>query len=163
MRSNSRRNHMIDLLFPIILFLIFTISAVVVILLATRIYESTTGASVLNDTARTSLSYVSEKIHQSDSTDCISLGTFDGCESLIMTHSDERAGYTTYIYVYENQLKELFIKNGVTATASAGKTILQVQDFHMEEISDRLLRISSKDAGGRVVSTLVGLRSTSER
>lgn len=163
MRSNSRRNHMIDLLFPIILFLIFTISAVVVILLATRIYESTTAASVLNDTSRTSLSYISEKIHQSDSSDCISLGMFDDCDALIMTHTDERAGYTTYIYVYENQLKELFIKNGVTATASAGKTILQVQNLRMEEVSDRLLRISTQDANGRIVSTLVGLRSTSER
>ena len=121
MRSNSRRTHMIDLLFPIILFFIFTISAVVVILLATRIYESTTRASGLNDTSRTALSYVSEKIHQSDSFNTITLGTLDDCEALIITHTDELAGYITYIYVYENQLKELFIKNGVTAKASVGK------------------------------------------
>lgn len=163
MHNNPRRNHMIDLLFPVALFFVFTVSAVVVILLATRIYQSTTEASMLSDSSRTSLAYVSEKIHQNDCLALVELGTFDGCDALIITHSGEQEGYTTYIYVHENELKELLVKNGVTATASIGKTIMQVEHFLMEEIDSGLFRFSCTDSSGQRVSTLVGLHSTSER
>lgn len=163
MRNSLRRNHMIDLLFPIALFFVFTVSAIVVILLATRIYQSTADTSFRNDTARTALTYISERIHQNDSLGGISLGNYDGCEALILTHSEEQAGYTTYIYVHEGQLKELFIKNGVSPSASVGKTIISVEDFLMEEIDMGLYRFSCLNIDGKRISTLVGTYSNHER
>lgn len=162
MRFKLQRNHMIDFLFPIALFFVFAVSAIVVILLAARIYESTTEASALNDTSRTSLSYVSEKIHQNDSGGDISLGTFDGCDALIMVHDGDMNGYTTYIYVHGNQLKELLAKNDAIANASVGKTIMEVENFEMNVAGDGLLRFACTDADGQEVSTIVAVRSSKE-
>ena len=73
MRFRLKQRHMIDFLFPVALFFVFALSALTVILLATQIYRSTTENSSLNYTARTSLSYISEKVHQNDSRQSISL------------------------------------------------------------------------------------------
>ena len=147
MRFRTKHRHMIDLLFPVALFFVFALSALTVLLIAARIYQSTTEHSSLHDTSRTSLSYISEKLHQSDEAGSVSLGTFDGCT------------YYTYIYSYEGQLRELFVKAGVNASASSGMAILEVQDFSMKELSDGLLKFSCTDQEGQTTSSMIGLRS----
>ena len=66
MRFQSREHHIIDILFPISLYFVFTVSALTVLLLATNVYRTTTENSALNFNANTSLSYITEKIHQND-------------------------------------------------------------------------------------------------
>ena len=159
MRLQTKHKHMIDFLFPVALFFVFALSSLTVVLLAAGIYQSTTEDSALNDTARTSLSYITEKIHQNDTKEMVSLGTFDGCDALVLhqTYNDEN--YYTYIYAYENELKELFIKDGANATASDGKVILQVKDFSIEQVNDRLFKFQCVDKDDRTASVIVGLRS----
>ena len=99
MYMQDKKKHMIDFLFPVVLFFVFTLSALTVILLAAGIYQSTTEESSLNDSARTSLSYISEKLHQSDAADSVSIGTFDGCEALILKHSSDDDDYLSLIHI----------------------------------------------------------------
>lgn len=159
MRFRIQQNHMIDFLFPVALFFVFAVSAMTVILLATGIYRSTTEHSSLNYTARTSLAYICEKIHQNDINGDVVLGTFDGCDALILKQPRREDTYQTYIYVYENELKELFIKVGVDAPAKSGKTILAVEDFSMETVKDGMFRFTCTDADGNRDSMIAGIRS----
>lgn len=159
MRFRIQQNHMIDFLFPVALFFVFAVSAMTVILLATGVYRSTTEHSSLNYTARTSLAYICEKIHQNDINGDVVLGTFDGCDALILKQPRREDTYQTYIYVYENELKELFIKVGVDAPAKSGKTILAVEDFSMEAVRDGLFRFTCTDANGNRDSMIAGTRS----
>ncbi|MCI8813998.1 MAG: DUF4860 domain-containing protein [Lachnospiraceae bacterium] len=159
MQNKTQRSHMVDFLFPVALLFVFALSALAVILLATEVYRSTTENSSLNYTARTSLSYISEKIHQNDAEGDVSIGTFDGCDALILQHNYNGSVYKTYIYVYENELKELFVKDGLEFTASMGKSILSVEDFSMRPLKDRMFQFSCTDADGQEASTVVGIRS----
>lgn len=159
MRLQTKHKHMIDFLFPVALFFVFALSSLTVVLLAARIYQSTTEDSALNDTARTSLSYIAEKIHQNDTKGMVSLGTFDGCDALVLQQTYNDENYYTYIYAYENELKELFIKDGANATASDGKVILQVKDFSIEQVNEQLLKFQCVDKDDRTASVIVGLRS----
>lgn len=159
MRFRVKQRHMIDFLFPVALFFVFALSALTVILLATRIYQSTTENSSLNYTSGTSLSYLSEKIHQNDLSQGISLGTFDGCEALVLKQQRGVETYYTYIYCYQDELKELFVKDGAEANAAAGQTILKVKEFTMEEAADGLFSIRCTDEAGQTASALVGVRS----
>lgn len=159
MRLQTKHKHMIDFLFPVALFFVFALSSLTVVLLAADIYQSTTEDSALNDTARTSLSYITEKIHQNDTKGMVSLGTFDGCDALVLQQTYNDENYYTYIYAYENELKELFIKDGANATASDGKAILQVKDFSIELVNDQLLKFQCVDKNDRTASVIVGLRS----
>ena len=163
MNQQKKPNHIIDFLFPIVQFFVFTISAVVVILLATKIYESTTTASSLNNVSRTTLAYVSEKIHQSDLRANVSITKMDGIDALALYHADDKEGYTTYIYYHEGAVKELFIKNQITPTVSMGNIIAQATDFHMQQLEEDLLRFTCTDANGQSFSTIVGLHSLEER
>lgn len=159
MRFRTQQNHMIDFLFPVALFFVFAVSAMTVILLATGIYRSTTEHSSLNYTARTSLAYICEKMHQNDVGGEIALGTFDGCDALILRQTHQEDSYCTYIYVYENELKELFVKDGAEAAAKNGKSILAVEDFSMEAVRDDVFRFTCTDADGNQDSMVVGMRS----
>ena len=60
MKLLSQKRHAIDFLFPVTVFFVFTISALTVILLAARIYQSTTDDSQRNYTSGTALSYLTE-------------------------------------------------------------------------------------------------------
>lgn len=159
MRFRTKHRHMIDLLFPVALFFVFALSALTVLLIAARIYQSTTEHSSLHYTSRTSLSYISEKLHQSDQAGAVSLGTFDGCDALIIQQTHDDNTYYTYIYSYDNRLRELFVKAGVDASASSGREILEVQDFSMEELSEGLLKFSCTDREGQTASSIIGIRS----
>lgn len=158
MYMHHKQKHMIDFLFPVVLFFVFTLSALTVILLAAGIYQSTTEKSSLNDSARTSLSYITEKFHQSDTADSVSLGTFDGCDALILKHSSDDANYYTYIYAYNNELKELFVSDDAAAGAADGRTILKVKDFDVRLLSDNLLQLECTDTQQQTASVVVGVR-----
>ena len=160
MQLRTRQNHMIDFLFPVALLFVFAVSALAVILLAADIYRSTTADSSLNYTARTSLSYISEKIHQNDTGGDVSIGVYDGCDALILEQEYNQAAYRTYIYVYENELKELFSKKEAEFPASTGKTILSVEDFSMDMVKDGVFRFSCTDSDGQTASTVVGVHSS---
>lgn len=159
MRFQIKRKHVIDFIFPIALFFVFALSALMIVLLATRIYQSTTEHSVLNYTSRTSLSYISEKLHQCDCDGAIRLDSLEGNDAIVIEQSHEDKTYYTYIYVYEQELRELFIKEDTQPDAAAGRTLLKVQDFAIEQPTDDLLRISCKDDKGQQSSTIVSIKS----
>lgn len=159
MGFHLRRKHMIDLLFPIALFFVFALSALTLVLFAARVYRSTTENSSLQYTSRTGLSYISEKIHQNDGNGAITLGSFDGCDALIMEQELGEKTYLTYIYANDQSLKELFIKSGVNAKAADGRTILDIQNFSIRQLSENLFRFDCTDAKGQTSSTIVGVRS----
>ena len=159
MRFHTQRKHMIDFLFSVALFFVFALSALIVILLAARIYKSTTENSSLNYTSRTSLSYNSEKIHQNDLDGSVYLGNFDGYEALVMEQQIDTVTYYTYIYACNNELKELFTSGNSNITASSGQTILEIQDFSMEQLSDNLFKFSCTDKNNQQASTMIGIRS----
>lgn len=154
-----RRKHMIDLLFPVALFFVFALSAVTLILLAAGIYRAATENSSLQYTSRTGLAYISEKIHQCDENGGIYLGTLDGCEALILEQQYGEDMYRTYIYVWEESLRELFIRDGVEAEAENGRTILEVRDFTVEQLTDRVFRFTCTDREERTRTAVIGMRS----
>ncbi len=159
MGARLKRRHMIDLLFPVALFFVFALSAVTLILLAAGIYRSTTENSSLQYTSRSSLAYLSEKIHQCDENGGVYMGTLEGYDALILEQTYGDAVYHTYIYACEEELKELFIKDGVEAEAKNGRTILEVKDFNLEQISDQLFRFTCTDTEDRTSVAVMGVRS----
>lgn len=159
MQLQTRKRHMIDVLFPIALFFVFTLSALMVMLLAARIYQSSVENSSRNDTARTALSYISEKMHQSDMNGSISLGSFNGCDAMILKQDYNGDTYTTYIYAHDGALKELFIKDGANADASNGKKILDIESFSMTQVNENLFRFDCIDKDEHSASIVVGLAS----
>ena len=96
MKLLSQKRHAIDFLFPVTVFFVFTISALTVILLAARIYQSTTDDSQRNYTSGTALSYLTEKLRQTDREDGIFLDELDGTQAVVLRQETADASYLTY-------------------------------------------------------------------
>ena len=137
MRFQSRKHHIIDILFPISLYFVFTVSALTVLLLATNVYRTTTENSALNFNANTSLSYITEKIHQNDTEGAVSIGSFDG------------------------HLMELYTKSSADVDVGSGKVILPLQSLDMEMSQSDLLHLTCTDAQGHTVASYISIHSES--
>ena len=159
MGFRTEKKHIIDFIFPISLFFVFAATALVVIILAANIYSNTTKASSSSFETRTVLSYMTEKIHQNDENGSISIGAFDGLDALIIRQTYSEKPYVTYIYEYEGTLRELFIQDGIDASASSGKEIMKVNGFAMESISDHLFRFSCTSPEDVPTETVVAVKS----
>ena len=163
LRSSKPRSHSMDFLFSIALFFVFAATALVVLLLSANVYEQIVHRSTHTFEQNTALAYLTEKIHQNDhgSNSSIELTQFDGCKALAISQSYNDTMYTTYIYEFEGQLKELFIQNGVQATAQAGTTILTLHHLEMKAIDDNLLQFTCYCEDGSSDSIIIGLHSES--
>jgi hypothetical protein len=160
MAFHRQKNHIIDFLFPVVLFFVFAVSALTVLLLSANIYSSATGHSSMNYTAGTALSYLTEKVHQNDVNGNISIGTLDGNECLILKQEYNGTTYYTYIYTDNDTLKELFIKEGTDFSPDAGRAILPVNSFTMKSVSQNSFQFTCEDQDGQDASVIVSIKST---
>ena len=156
MKFRMQQKHVIDFIFPLAVFFVFALSSLSVLVLAARIYSSQTADATDNYMARTSLSYINEKIRQNDTAEGVPIQTLEGKDVLALKSSFDGVGYTTYIYEYEGNLKELFIRDGVDIRLKDGKNIMEIRDFQMEEAQEGCFRFSSRDLSGHT-STLVSV------
>ena len=153
MRFQSRKHHIIDILFPISLYFVFTVSALTVLLLATHVYRTTTENSALNFNANTSLSYITEG--------AVSIGSFDGHQALILKQHYNDTEYVTYIYVSEGNLMELYTKSSADVDVGSGKVILPLQSLDMEMSQSDLLHLTCTDAQGHTIASYISIHSES--
>lgn len=161
MKLGTQNRHVIDLIFPISIFFVFTASSLAVILLAANIYSSQTEDVNNNYMMRTSLAYVNEKIRQNDADGGISVQTIEDQSCLALKTKIEDVSYTTYIYEYEGMLKELFIRDDAETHLKDGKDIMEIKDFTITKIGENLFRFTSVDINGTSATLIASERSTS--
>ena len=129
MKPAASNRHMIDLIFPIAVFFVFTASALAVLTLSAGLYRSQTAKAESRFMTRTSLAYVGEKIRQNDKDGGISIRTIEDRKCLALESSQNGIGYTTYIYAKDGMLCELLIRNDAALHLKDGTAIMEVNDF----------------------------------
>lgn len=154
-----KRKHMIDLLFPITLFLVLAASSLFLVILAANVYRKSVAWEESNYGSRTCLSYVTEKIRQSDTDGGVETGTFDGIPCLILRQNFGDQAYATYLYSYEGQLCELFVQEGADVHAPDGQRILEVNNFNITEQEKGIFKISCSDENGKESVTYAAVKS----
>jgi len=157
MNNRSQKKHPIDTLFPITLFLVLTIFALMIIALAAKIYENTAQNSHRNHQSRIALSYISEKVHQAGSDCAISIDQFEQVDALVFEQFYEDSKYHTYIYYHDGALRELFAREDATISLSNGKIILELQDFSMKVADVGLLYFSCTDHENQTADSYVSI------
>ncbi len=142
MFKKQEGNHIVDVLFVLFLFGVFTLSALILVTLGANVYQNTVSHMSQNFDSRTASSYLTEKIRQNDLYDSIAIEPLEGVEALVFTQSFNGTEYGTYIYLYDGSLRELFMRKGSsigTNPLAAGATILPLADFQAQFVEDRLL------------------------
>lgn len=154
--------HTIDFIFPIALFFVFASTALIVLLCSANIYQNVVDTSDHAFETSTTLAYITEKTRQNDTSldHRISIETFDGNEALSISETINGTLYHTYIYEVNGELKELFIQNGVSASADFGTTILHIGHLEMKELSDGLFKFICTATNGTSDSIIISTRSS---
>lgn len=160
MNFRNEKKHVIDFIFPIALFFVFAASALIVILMSADIYGNITSKSASSFQSRTALSYLSEKIHQSDTHGNVTCGTLDGRDALIIRQQYDTDIYCTYIYEDNGILRELLIQEGASVSATAGKEITSVNSFQIKELAPGLFQFSCLSPEEKFLTTIVATKST---
>lgn len=156
----TERKHVIDFLFPLALFFALATSSVALVVLASASYSRQVHVSNDSYSNCTALSYMTEKLHHADSSDAIVAGTFDGQDAILIRQEYSGQSYVTYLYAYDGYLRELFIKEGVAASAGDGREILATDGFSFEESRYGLFHLSCTDSDGNLSDTYVSIKST---
>lgn len=141
MNTEREKRHIVDILFVLALFLVFTLSTLTLVLFGANIYQNTINSMEDNYNARTVCSYISGKFRSNDSAGDISIGSIDGQPSLILNQEINDASYSTYIYEYDGYLRELFVSDSVTLGAevlNAGNKLCPIDKFEVSECAEGL-------------------------
>ena len=161
MRFHRNRSHVIDLIFPLAVLFVFAASSLVVLILSVHIYTGQTEQAEAHYHTDTPLSYVEEKIRQNDVAGSIAIMTLDGTECLALKNSSDGINSTTYLYVSDGWLKELFVRDDTDVSLNAGKNIIEASDFKVAELNNGLYRITITDTEGVTNSRILSERSHS--
>lgn len=153
--NKNTKNHTIDIVFVIVLFSCFAISILMITGMGASIYQNIVDNMTQNYNTRTSYSYIVNKIHQSDENGNVTVGTFNGQDALIINEEIDNIAYCTYMYYYDNHLKELFTRKGQDFDPSYGNDILELDGFKMVKLSDSLIKfeITPKDGNTQTIYT----------
>ncbi|SFT59006.1 protein of unknown function [Lachnospiraceae bacterium XBD2001] len=159
MQNNKKKTGPIEFVFPILLFLIFTLSALFIILFAAQIYQRIVDDSSINYSANTAISYVSEKIRQGENEDGIEVGSFQDCDALILHNHVQDVDYATYIYFYDGALYEFMSEASRISdmNVGTGTAILEVADFSITEDDNHLISFSCTDESGNTSEAMIAI------
>lgn len=152
--------HIIDLIFPIALFVVFVISSMGVLLITVDFYSENTQEISAKEESRTALSYITTKIHQNDIAGGISIEKIEGKDCLSLLGEKGDIKYHTYIYMHEGKLKELVAKDSVDARLVDGTGILDISFLEMSEPEDGLFKFTVTDKLGHTHTQIISERSS---
>lgn len=137
----------LDTLFLVSLFVLFAFTAGILVLLGAGQYRDTVRTMDHNYEVRTTTSYLSEKLHQHDSSS-VNVAEFCGIPALAFPETVDNSSYVTYIYYYDHSLRELFVQTDASCTPSMGQEIVPLKSFRPEIADNGLIIIQFTDSDG---------------
>lgn len=154
--ENKVKKHSMDIIFLMVLFLIFTFSAVSVLLMAVNSYRSVVYANEENANTRTAVAYVREQVRANDNAGAIEIGNFDGTKAIKIKKDD---GIILYMYSYDGYLMEMETKEGADVTPDFGNKIIEIKDIDFNWINNQLLEVDVVDASDNKEIVKIGIKS----
>lgn len=154
-RTDSR--HSIDIIFLVVIFLVFTFSALSALLLSVNFYQNTVEKSERNEAARAAVAYIREVVHQNDEAGAVSLAEFDGIPCMKIRQGED---YCLYLYLKDCELRELYTKEGANVSASDGQKLLELKMLTFEETETGCYRIVCEDFFGNRETVLISSKTS---
>lgn len=145
MYSEKQKKHTVDILFVLILFGVFAISALMLVIMGSSVYNKTVISMEDNYRDRTSVAYIAEKFRQNDSLNSITVTTINENSSFVFSEEIGDELYQTYLYIHDGYLKELFIKEGISLPLEAGNIILEASSLEIVQLDNQSFRCTIKE------------------
>ena len=146
-QKTEKKGHMTSVLFTMLLFLVFVLSALFTVLIGSRVYENITVRSDASYTGNTALSYIANKVRQGDRAGMVNVADVDGIQVLEMKQERGDSEYVTGIYWDDGSIRELFTDTSSGLGLADGLEILECRGLKLSR-KGRLLHIETVGEGG---------------
>lgn len=153
------KQHITDIIFVLSLFCVFAVLALFVVVLGADVYKGISGHMSENYNARTSVTYVTEKIRQNDYQGYVSIDEVGQESALVITQEIEDNVYETWIYVANGELKEIMVNQGDEVRVGDGQTIMSLKSMELERQENGLVQVRVEDMDGNGFSSAVYMKS----
>ena len=159
LRLDNRRSTKIDSVFVIALFTMFAVTAFLLILIGAKQYQHTADTMDANYESRTISSYLTEKIRQNDSQGMVYITELEGSPALALETVENDVTYITYIYYYENALREIVVNESSVFSLGSGQEIIKTGGFAAEMQDSDLIKITITTSGNEKQTLFLSLHS----
>jgi hypothetical protein len=114
-----------------------------IISLGKNIYDNINNDRNTNYDLRVSLSYIANKIRQSDKKDAVEITELNGINSVVINEVYDEEEYRTYIFFYDGAIYEMFTDRDSAFELSDGMKITDVDLFEINVIKDSLYKFTA--------------------
>lgn len=163
LRLDNRRSTKIDSVFVIALFTMFAVTAFLLILIGAKQYQHTADTMDANYESRTISSYLTEKIRQNDSQGKVRITEIEGIHALALETIENDVTYITYIYYYDNALREIVVNAQSVFSLGSGQEIIKTGGFTAELVKDNLIKITVTTTEDQKETLFLPLHSNSRK
>ena len=127
----------------LMVFCVFTVSALTVLTLGVRAYRNVTDLSREGYDDRVCLSYVWTKVKNGDEAGRVGIVDFQGLSALRIDEAHGGVEYRTVIYNYEGWVRELFFEAGLEFPPEAGVPVVENESLSFERLEAGLIKVSA--------------------
>ncbi len=160
MKKQTQHNRQtMNLLFTMLLFLVFVLSALFTVLIGGKVYENINSRVEENYSGQVVLNYVANKVRQNDKADSIAVRDIEGTAVLELAQEINGISYVTWIYYMDGAVRELFtnagsglgLEDGLEIIDSQGLTFRREGDILEVQVADQTdtrLLLNIRSGGG---------------
>lgn len=160
MKKQTQHNRQtMNLLFTMLLFLVFVLSALFTVLIGGKVYENINSRVEENYSGQVVLNYVANKVRQNDKADSIAVRDIEGTAVLELAQEINGISYVTWIYYMDGSVRELFtnagsglgLEDGLEIIDSQGLTFRREGDILEVQVADQTdtrLLLNIRSGGG---------------
>lgn len=148
MNTSIRRKHSMDSLFMILLFGFFVLFLLLLLLFSAKAYQTAVNGTKENNELRTAMSYITTKVHQHDVSDEVYVSSIEDTTALCLRDKIEGKEYITYIFLDEENLKELFTSADTIPVKALGTAFCPMHSFEILFKEHNLYQLSLEDSSG---------------
>ena len=139
MKKQTQHNRQtMNLLFTMLLFLVFVLSALFTVLIGGKVYENINSRVEENYSGQVVLNYVANKVRQNDKADSIAVRDIEGTAVLELAQEINGISYVTWIYYMDGSVRELFTNAGSGLGLADGLEIIDSQGLTFRREGDIL-------------------------
>ncbi len=146
------RKHSMDSLATLLLFALYVLFLLFLLLFGAAGYQASVKNLDTNNNLYTAASYITTKFRQHDQDSSIFIADLQGTNALCFQETINKKNYSTYIYFYDNHLKELFTAADSQADISMGTSLAELNDFTVSMEYNGFYKITLTDSRGQTSS-----------
>lgn len=148
MRENSKsKGQIMNVLFTMLLFLVFVLSALFTVLIGGRVYENINRRMDENYSKTTALSYIANKVRQGDQDGLVQVKELEGIPVLELGQTIGEETFVTWIYYKDGAVRELFTDENSGLGLDSGLEILACDGLLLSQ-DENLITIETTGQGG---------------